>query len=399
ALEQMTNATSPLRSYQPFLQLMSQLESPFLGIVAGTVFTALVQSSSATTGVILALASQGLMTLPAALAVALGANLGSCATALLASLGKPAEARQAAIVHVIFNGIGVFLWAFFLPQLASLVTHLSQDLPRQVAHAHTLFNVFNTLLLIWFAGPMARAAQWLVPSPPSALNEAVPETPVYLDKDLLKTPALALDRVRMEIGNMGTDVLKMFENASNSVLHGTRQQLEKTAAMDQEVNARYRAVVDYTRHLSRNEMTLSDTQTLEACLSAVNYLESAGDIISSNWITQGFRRLEHQLRLGQDVEKKFTELQKYVAGHLNHAIIAFVEKNVDMAEQVLKSKAEFQMLSQNLQEYLRQGLLLQDTKQVRLFQMEIDLISQLQRLHYLARRLAKLSLKSEAKAA
>ncbi|MCU7810233.1 MAG: Na/Pi cotransporter family protein, partial [Candidatus Thiodiazotropha sp. (ex Notomyrtea botanica)] len=150
----MSDAMAPLRSYQPFLDLMVKMENPFIGILIAALFTALVQSSSATTGIVIVMASQGFITLPAGIALAFGANIGTCVTAMLAAIGKPREAIRAALVHVLFNVAGVLLWLAFIPNLAEVVmmispvssdlpegARLAADTPRQIANAHTIFNL------------------------------------------------------------------------------------------------------------------------------------------------------------------------------------------------------------------------------------------------------------------
>ena len=177
----MGDAMRPLRSYGPFLELMTRMEDPWLGILAGAAFTGLVQSSSATTGVVIVMASRGLISLPAGIALSFGANIGTCVTAMLAAIGKPREALRAAVVHVLFNVAGVALWIAFIDDLALVVTSISPvseelagqarlaaDTPRQIANAHTIFNIANTLIFIWFATPFARIVQWLVPDRPPA---------------------------------------------------------------------------------------------------------------------------------------------------------------------------------------------------------------------------------------
>ncbi|MCP4001426.1 MAG: Na/Pi cotransporter family protein, partial [Gammaproteobacteria bacterium] len=110
----MSSAMTPLRSYQPFMDFLARMERPLLGILAGAVFTGLVQSSAATVGIAIAMATEGLLSLPGGIALALGANIGTCVTALLAALGKPAEAVRAAIVHIFFNILGVLIWLPFI---------------------------------------------------------------------------------------------------------------------------------------------------------------------------------------------------------------------------------------------------------------------------------------------
>ncbi len=116
----MSEAMKPLRSYEPFLEILASMENPLLGILAGAVFTALVQSSAATVGIAIAMASEGLLALPAGIALAMGANIGTCATALLAALGKPVEAIRTAVVHITFNIAGVLIWLPFLSSLHSV---------------------------------------------------------------------------------------------------------------------------------------------------------------------------------------------------------------------------------------------------------------------------------------
>jgi len=120
-MELMSQATYPLRSYAPFIELMQSMKNPLYGILIGTLFTAVVQSSSATTGVVIVLAGQGFISLDAGIALVFGANVGTCITALLATIGKPREAVRAAVVHVVYKVLGVLIWLAFIPQLAEVV--------------------------------------------------------------------------------------------------------------------------------------------------------------------------------------------------------------------------------------------------------------------------------------
>jgi phosphate:Na+ symporter len=117
----MSSAMHPLRTYGPFLELMTQMESPLLAITVAAAFTGLIQSSAATTGIVIVMAGQGLISLPAGIALAFGANIGTCITAILASIGKPREAVRASMVHILFNIIGVLLWVGLIDQLGRIV--------------------------------------------------------------------------------------------------------------------------------------------------------------------------------------------------------------------------------------------------------------------------------------
>jgi phosphate:Na+ symporter len=234
----------PLRSSPLFLDMMRNMETPAFGILAGALFTALVQSSSATTGVVIVLATQGFITLPAGIALAFGANVGTCVTALLAAVGKPREALRAAAVHVLFNVLGVLIWVAFIDQLAAFVVSISPsaegltgfdrlaaDTPRQIANAHTLFNVANTVLFLPFAGVFASVVGRLLPDRILPSDAAI--RPRYLDRELLGTPTLAVDRARLEVLHMGDRVRAMMTRILPAIFDGDSEELLEVKSMDE----------------------------------------------------------------------------------------------------------------------------------------------------------------------
>jgi phosphate:Na+ symporter len=164
-LDVMGKAVEPLQQHQSFIQWMTRMEAPILGALVGAVFTIMVQSSSATLGVIITLAMQGLISLPAGIAMMLGAEIGTCADTLMATVGRSREAIRAGTFHLLFNIITVSIGVAFAHPFTALVQYLSggADLSRQIANAHVLFNVAGVVLFIGFVSPVARALQWLIP--------------------------------------------------------------------------------------------------------------------------------------------------------------------------------------------------------------------------------------------
>jgi len=204
-----------------------------MGAITGAFVTAVIQSSSATTGIVIVMASQGLMTLTAGIALIFGANIGTCITAVLASIGKPREALRASVVHVLFNVLGVVVWLPFIDRLAELVTWLSlsssglegmarlaSETPRQMANAHTIFNIANTLIFLPFAGIFARVVQRLVPDRPAEEERLIRAK--YLDEESLSTPSLALGRARLKILHLGDLDMEMMRQILPAMLHGER---------------------------------------------------------------------------------------------------------------------------------------------------------------------------------
>ncbi len=255
-MSQMSGAARPLRSYPPFINLMAQMETPLLGIAVGALFTAVIQSSGATTGIIIVLASQGFVTLEAGIALAFGANIGTCVTALLASIGKPREAVQAAVVHISFNVIGVIIWLAWIDQLADFVRWISPsapqlegmarlraECPRQIANAHTAFNIFNTLLFLGFTKPLARFVEHVIP--PRRKKETSRSQPKYLNETLLESPDIALYYVRLEMERLGRLVLPMMERIPTATLHGSQRELETIADMDDDIDDLHNTIITF----------------------------------------------------------------------------------------------------------------------------------------------------------
>jgi phosphate:Na+ symporter len=150
-MELMSLAMEPLTGYEPVVTAMRRLDSVLPAIIFGAAFTALVQSSSATTGLVIVLANDGLISLETGIALTLGANIGTSVTAVVGSIGQSREAQQAAAVHVLFNTVGALLWIPLIGPLAEICRQIApNDIGRQIAWATTIFNVGNTFVFIWF---------------------------------------------------------------------------------------------------------------------------------------------------------------------------------------------------------------------------------------------------------
>jgi phosphate:Na+ symporter len=318
----MSDAMKPLRSFQPFLDLMVSMENPFIGILVAAAFTGLIQSSSATTGIVIVMASQGFITLPAGIALAFGANVGTCVTAMLAAIGKPREAIRAALVHVFFNIFGVLLWLGFITHLSEFVTwfspvheelsgidKLAAETPRQIANAHTVFNIANTLIFIGFTAQFARLVEWLVPDKPIA--ETLITRPKFLDDDLFETPSLALDRARLEIGRTGQYVMDMLQQIMPAMLDGDRSSLRKVAKIDDKVDALHEQIIAYLGRLGREPMTDQQSVGLIDMMAAANNLENIGDIIETDLVSFGTNRIEKGLSVSAPTREVLSRLHNY----------------------------------------------------------------------------------------
>lgn len=389
-MELMSQATTPLRAYQPFVNLMHQMDNPLPAVLVGAFFTGLIQSSAATTGVIIVLAGQGLITLEAGIGLAFGANIGTCVTAILAAIGKPRQAMQAATVHVMFNVVGVIFWLGFIDQLATLVrwiTPAAAETPRQIANAHTIFNLVNTLILIWFVAPLAKLVQWLIPVTPSTGLE--PVEPKYLDDILLETPELALDRVRLELGWLGTQALRMVKESLPAVLRGTEEELELLAGMDDDVDRLYGSIVTYLSQLFRKNLLQAQARTAQDYMAIANHIENIGDMIETNLVEAGQARLRQEVQFSYATQKLLGALHAKVLWSVERALESLANADRQAAEEVMAAKLEINQLSANVENHLARRLIADEPNRFDAFRLESEIVEYLKRMYYFAKRIAK----------
>jgi phosphate:Na+ symporter len=396
----MSDAMQPLRSYQPFLDLMITMENPFIGILVAAGFTALIQSSSATTAIVIVMAGQGFITLPAGIALAFGANIGTCITALLAAIGKPREALRAAVTHVLFNVAGVLLWLGFVDQLVILVTSLSPahvglsgverlaaEAPRQIANAHTIFNVGNTFIFLWFTTLIARFVEWLVPDRP--LDEESIIKAKYLDEELLSTPSLALDLVRREIKHMGEQVKEMLSAIMPAILRGSISDLEEIQKRDERVDVLHAEIVVYLGKISRLELTEKQTEDLMRLMDAVNDLENVGDVIEMNLVELGRRRIDKGVSVSKPTQVVLSDFHQVVMDAVEAAVQAVAEDSIDASKSVTRMKKEITRITNSAAVHEARRLVANEPHRIEAYTIEMDIAEKLQRIYYFARRMAR----------
>ena len=396
----MSDAMKPLRSYQPFLDLMASMDNPLIGIMVAAVFTGLVQSSSATTGIVIVMATQVFITLQAGIALAFGANVGTCVTAMLAAIGKPREAVRAAIVHVMFNIFGVLLWVGFIPYLAQFVTWLSPihpeltgvdrlgaEAPRQIANAHTVFNVANTFIFIGLAGQFARLVEWMVPDRPMA--EVMIARPRYLDEELLETPSLALDRVRLETGHMGERVNEMLAKIMPAIVSGNRGTLKEITKIDDEVDMLYKHIIDYLGQISRKQLSEQQTHELVDLMEAVNDLENIGDVIEKEMVYLGNQSIDKNISISDMTQDVLNKLHAIVSITAELGMEAVMNDDQRAAQEVISMKDDIARLIDSATMHQSRRLVADEPNRLEAYTIEMDLIEKLKRIYYFSKRMAK----------
>ena len=401
-IEFMGNATHPLRTFEPFIKAMQEMENPLLGILAGAIFTAVVQSSAATLAVVIALASQGLMPLEAGIAVVLGANVGTCLTAMLASIGKSAEAVQVGVVHLLFNVLGVLFWVFFIPQLADLVRHISPsapdlqgvarlavETPRQIANAHTVFSVSSTLILIWFVGPLARLAQIIVP--PRRQKTKGADEPLYLDESSLTIPSVGLQRITLELARLGELVLAMVRRSFAVIGAGRLEDLQAVIDRCDEIDRLQYAILVYVGRLSEMQHSEEEGQRLVGLAQAADHLQSVSDIVKTNLVSLGQQRVAEGIDLKRLRDENTAQFAETVVQNLEQAIGTISQPNASEAEQVIEAKKVVEELAATARKNILDKLLLSDEKDLLSFRLTSGLIEYSKQIAYFARRIAEIT--------
>ena len=396
----MSDAMAPLRDYEPFVMAMTKL-SPLWSVVGAAVFTGLIQSSSAAMGVVIVLAMQGLISLETGIALAFGANIGTCATAGLAALGKPREAVRVAAAHVLFKVVGVAIAYPFLSHLAQFVEFISPaaapDLsemaaraavvPRQVANAHTIFNVGIGLGFLPFTTLFARLLERMIPD---CKEEKVIVGKVYLDKALVETPTLALGMTRLQINEMASAVETMITQLPDVILHGNLERAKELHDMDNEVDAQHQRIVDYLNKLGDSDLSEEKTDEAIDAATVSAELEAIGDIVETNFSHLARARAAGNFDTVPERFQEFTDYHRDVVKAFKSAVLGFVTDNAAIAQTVVDLKEEM-IERQSRADANGFRAAREEGAGMRAHIWRRDVIENLQRIFYHSRRIAKIA--------
>ena len=379
----------PLQTYQPFLDMMGTISNVWVGIAIGAVFTSLIQSSAATTAIVIAMAAEGLIDLHLAIALVLGANIGTSVTAQLAAIGKPPDARRAALVHTTFNVIGALIWVPFINVLAAIAIRLSppDDIARQVAWAHTMFNVANVLIFIWFTKWFARMADFMIKD--TSGDGARTIEPRYLSEELFSTPSIALDHARKEIARMGRHVRVMVVDGIAAAISGTASELAAVAAADDDIDELHARVVTYLARISEGEITREQTDELLGLLEAAGDVEAIGDAVSKNLVSDGFLRLDSGVAISPSTREIITDLATEVIQALDIAITALATDNPEAAQRAIDMKPVITTRTAEARWHQLSRLTANEPQRFETYRIEADIIEDLKRIYYYAKRAAR----------
>jgi phosphate:Na+ symporter len=364
-MQVMGQAMRPLRDLPAFVEAMEQLANPVLGVLVGAAFTALVQSSTAATALAIALAGQGLIALEAGVALIIGANIGTCVTAGVAAIGKPPEAVRVAVAHVMINLAGAAAWLVLLrvlvdwsvavspsyPELAG-AQRLAAETPRQLAMAHTLFNVSTAMVLVWFVGPLCRLIERIVPD---RREPAEPEVAARLDDSLLAAPAAALEATREQTGELSALVVSMCRSGVPAVVSGPAPVVDGLVAGERQADRQYRAIVGYLSDLTAGGGIEPDVaRSVSALLETADELEAVADTVGVSLVALARKRAERGIPLAPAVRSLLSAASGAVVDHLAESCVHVVEPVAEDGDRVRVLAGRAEQVLTEATEQLRQ---------------------------------------------
>ena len=275
-LDAMSGAMEPLRDFEPFINIMQAFSgNPLLAILAGLVVTAIIQSSSASVAILQAMVLSGLIGFKGAVFVLFGQNIGTCVTAILASIGTTKTAKRTAVVHLLFNVIGATIFslaAYFLPFAETIEKFV--PLEWQIAVAHIIFNVVTTLLLLPFANVLVRLANLIVPGKDKHTGALRLE---YLDARILKTPTIAVAQALKEVERMAVLARENISRAVDMLREPSQDAMKRLEETEKAINFLNHHITDYLVKINALELQEADSQIIGTLFHVVNDIERVGD--------------------------------------------------------------------------------------------------------------------------
>jgi phosphate:Na+ symporter len=321
----MTEAMKPLSANPSLVQVVAMVgKHPLLGVLIGIVMTIVIQSSSATIGVLMAAASQGLITFETALPILFGDNIGTCVTAVLASMGASLSARRTALVHVLFNVFGTILGLVFLPVFSKAVVWLTPfgGVSRLIANAHTSFNILNTLVWLPMANLLARIAVTLYPGE----EQIIEHGPKYIDKRMLRTPSAAIQLSVKELVRMAKIAQEMLNDARKALFSDSPENTVKAINSHEEIvdNLQSEIIFYLSTLMSQGSLTHLQSTQVAGMLHVVNDIERVGDhaVNMGNFASY---RAEKRIDFSDEARFELVDLFRRVDEILSDAIDALEE--------------------------------------------------------------------------
>ena len=357
-MDMMGAAMEPLQESEAFINLMTQFSNPLLGILVGAVFTAIIQSSSASVGILQALAATGMIPLSSAVYVLFGQNIGTCITAVLASIGTKVNARRTTVIHLMFNIIGtiIFTVVCMVTPYVHLVESITPGDPvAQIANAHTIFNIVTTLLLLPVGNYMAKAATHILPDSKKEDDEELRLKYIrpFESSYAIGHSAVAVSQVRDEVGRMLDMVSKNIDDAFNILISYDEKRRKKIAEREEYIDFLNKGISEYIVSLMTSEKSMSDSIQINGYYVIISNLERIGDH-AVNLAEYADDMKKWDQRFSENVLEELEEMKKQCMSALDNVkdvtpdnvgsvldqAVVMEQKNDDMRDKYFKKQLQ-----------------------------------------------------------
>ncbi len=337
-LSGMSSAMSGMRDMPQVVDLLSELKSPLFAILVGTVLTAVIQSSSVTVSIVLLMANQGLLELPICLFIILGCNIGACTSALLASMTGKKDAKRAAMIHFLFNVFGTILMYIILKlamaPVMDLLFRVSGDNPgRFVANAHTIFKVFQVIMLFPFSGLLVKMTYLLVPGTDKKVGYRDNFTLKYIGDKVVFNPATAVVEVIKEMERMASLASENLNRAMNALITLDEEDIEEVYQVEENINFLNHAITDYLVKINQMPLPIEDLKSIGALFHVVNDIERIGDH-AENVADHAKTRIEKDVNFSKEAQREMGDMLDMVNTIIRYSVEMFADGDTTHMKEV-----------------------------------------------------------------
>ncbi|WP_244834402.1 Na/Pi cotransporter family protein [Clostridium sp. BJN0001] len=327
----MSTSLAPIAKSPLFANILVAIgDNWFIGVIAGSAITAILQSSSATTGILIALATTGTIDIHLALPIVFGCNIGTCITAILASIGTNKTAHKAALLHLVFNITGTLIFLPFLGLLAEFVQKLSPgEVSRQIANAHTVFNVANTFILLPFTKYIIVFVNKIIPCE----DKIEKHGPKYIDDRLLETPVIAAGQVIKETIRMANKAKKNVELAMKGFVECDEKCIGDVYENEKIINILEEKITTYLVKLAKCELSAKEKGIVASTFHIIIDIERIGDH-AENIVDLATEKINKNLKYSEDAIDELYELYNSTMKAVDIAIESYVKRDVNEAKSI-----------------------------------------------------------------
>ena len=352
-LDIMSGSMSNMKDSPLVAEFLSSLTNPFLGVLLGTVITAIIQSSSVTVSILLLMAQQGLMELPICFYIILGCNIGACMSALLASLNGNKNAKRAALIHLFFNIIGTIIIFLILTFAGDLVLHLLQIISgpepgRCVANAHTLFKISQVIMLLPFTKGIVKLTYLAVPGEDE--NADVECELLYIGKKTVFSPTTAVIEVVRELEHMGTLAYENLNRGLDALITLNQDEINKIYEVEKQINFMNHAITNYLVKISQMTLPIDDSKSIGALFHVVNDIERIGDH-AENLADSAQTRIKEQIAFSDTALEELREMVSKVNTILKYAMDMFANNTREHLHDIMTLEDSIDEMERELQKH------------------------------------------------